>query len=141
MVQLSCASHSAAAIEGIKMRRLAAALLILALPISAAHAQSMPVSTFLAKAEALKKRGPLALLSRDYKLLKAEIGKSAKILRAQQLADRHAGRRPATCIPNPVNVEAGELLRHFQSIPAAQQRGTSVKAAFTSLMNKKHPCR
>ena len=123
------------------MRKLAMVLLLALVPVTAAQAQSMPVSTFLAKADGLKKKGPLALLSRDYKLLKAEIGNSAKALRTQQVADQKAGKRPATCMPASVEVEAGELLRHFQSVPAAQQRSTSVKAAFASFVNKKHPCR
>ena len=43
------------------MRRIAFALLVAALPATALQAQTMPVSTFLAKADALKSKGPLAV--------------------------------------------------------------------------------
>jgi hypothetical protein len=121
------------------MRKIAFGLLIAALPATALHAQAMPVSTFLAKAEALKKKGPLALLSGDVGLLKAEVMNSGKALRAEQLAAQKAGQKPATCIPEKAAIGSNELLNHFQAI-SAQQRNMSVKAAFASLMRKKYPC-
>jgi hypothetical protein len=122
------------------MKKMILAALVLGAPFSA-QAQSMSVSDFLVGAGKLEKRGVAAIFSSDYRLLKSEIKKAAVSLRADQAAALKAGRRPATCLPNPVEVEAGELIRHFRAIPVAQQRSTSVKAAFASLMNKKHPCR
>ena len=46
--------------------RVALAMMLFAV---AAPAAAMPVSTFLAKAEALKKKGPLAIFSNDVKVL------------------------------------------------------------------------
>jgi hypothetical protein len=99
----------------------------------------MPVSTFLAKADALQKKGPLALLSGDVNLLKKEITNSGKQLRQEQKAAQKAGRQPATCMPDKASINSGELLTHFRSIPPAQ-RNVSVKTAFASLMRKKYPC-
>jgi hypothetical protein len=45
------------------MQKFVAALFLTILPLSVAQAQNMPVSQFLAKADALKKKGPLALFS------------------------------------------------------------------------------
>jgi len=47
------------------MRKIAFGFLIMAMPVTGAQAQSMPLPQFLAKAEALKKKGPLALFSSD----------------------------------------------------------------------------
>jgi hypothetical protein len=52
-------------------RRLALGLAVIAFAPGAAYAQTMPVSTFLAKADALQKKGALALLSGDIGKLKA----------------------------------------------------------------------
>jgi hypothetical protein len=121
------------------MHKLGLALFLIVAPVAAAEAQSMPVSQFLAKADALKKKGPLALFSGDIKLLKAEVQNSGKALRADEIAAAKAGRQPVTCMPKQVSMNSEEILTHFRSIPAAQ-RGISVKAAFASLMQKKYPC-
>ena len=121
------------------MRKLALVLLVAATPVTALQAQAMPLSTFLSKAEALKKKGPLALFSSDIGVLKAEVNNSAKALGAEQKAAQQAGRKPATCMPKQVSIGTDELLNHFRSIPPAQRR-MSVKAALASFINKKYPC-
>lgn len=121
------------------MRYLVFALFLISAPAAALRAQTMPVTTFLAKADALKKRGPLALFSSDYGKLKAEVNNSAKALGAEQLAARKAGRKPDTCMPKKISIGTDELLSHFRTLPRSQQ-GVSVKAAFTSFANKKYPC-
>jgi hypothetical protein len=121
------------------LRHIAAALLLTAAPLSALQAQAMPVSNFLAKAEALKKKGPMALFSSDIGLLKKEIQNSAKALRAEQIAAQKAGRKPPVCMPAKAAVNSNELLAHFNSIPAAQ-RSMSVQAGFAGLIRKKYPC-
>ena len=115
------------------------AVLALLLPVTAATAQTMPVSQFLAKAEALQKKGAMALFSSDIGVLKKEIQNSGKQLRAEQNAAVKAGRKPATCMPAKATMNSNELLAHFKSIPP-QQRDMPVKAAFASLMRKKYPC-
>lgn len=121
------------------MRKLALALLVAATPVTALQAQAMPVSQFLAKADALKRKGPLALLSSDLGLLKREIQNSGKALRAEQLAAQKAGRQGSYCMPAKAAVGPDELLEHFRAIPPAQ-RGMPVKAALANLMRKKYPC-
>ena len=121
------------------MRKLLLAAGIVLAPVTAAQAQSMPLSTFLAKADALQKKGPMALFSNDFTLLKKEVTQSGKALRAEENAALKAGQKPATCMPDKVSVGSSELLAHFRSIPPAQ-RGMSVKSAFASLVAKKYPC-
>ena len=121
------------------MRYFVTAVLLIAAPATALQAQTMPVSTFLAKADALKKKGPMALFSSDIGLLKKEIQNSAKALRAEQLSAQKAGRKPALCMPAKAAVNSNELLAHFTAIPPAQ-RSMSVKAGFAGLIRKKYPC-
>ena len=79
------------------MRKWILAAVLIAVPVSAL--QAMTVATFLQKAEALQARGPLALLSSDLTLLKTEIATASQSIRAERLAARRAGRRPAYCPP------------------------------------------
>ncbi len=121
------------------MRHAVVAVLLIAAPVSALQAQSMPIATFLAKADALKKKGPMALFSSDVGLLKKEIQNSGKALRAEQVAAKKAGRKLPYCLPEKASFNSTELLEHFQSIPPAQ-RNQPVKAGFASLVRKKYPC-
>jgi hypothetical protein len=124
------------------MKKIALALLITFAPVSAVQAQNMPVSQFLAKADGLKKKGPLALFSGDIKVLKAEIQGSAKAYGADVRAARKAGKLTHSCPPEgtTLSMNSNELLAYFNSIPAAQ-RSMSVKTAFYGMMAKKYPCR
>ncbi len=121
------------------MRHAAIALLLIAAPLAAVHAQSMPISTFLAKADALQKKGAMALFSSDVGLLKKEIQYSGKALRAQQVAAKKAGGKPVYCMPAKATVSSGELLTHLRSLPPAQ-RSQPIQAGVASLMRKKYPC-
>jgi hypothetical protein len=115
---------------------------VLAISAAPAVAQSMPLPTFLAKADSLKKKGPLALFSGDLKLLKKEMQESAKLLRAERLAGAKAGKKPAYCPPEKGGgaLEADEILSHLNTIPAAQRARMTTKDGFRSLLVKKFPC-
>lgn len=120
----------------VKKLMLAAALI--ALP-AALHA--MTVAVFLEKAEALKRRGALALLSSDLRLLKGEVQTAAAALRAERLAAERAGRRPAFCPPREGGrLDSDELLRHFQAIPPAQRARMEVRDGLRSFLIRKYPC-
>jgi hypothetical protein len=123
------------------MNKVALVLLLTLAPLGAVQAQNMPVSKFLAKAESLKKKGPLALLSGDLKLLKSEVHNSANAYAADVRAARKAGKLTHSCPVQgtTLSMNSDELLGHFNSIPPAQ-RNMSVKTAFYGLMKKKYPC-
>lgn len=112
---------------------------LLATALVATSASAMDVATFLAKAEALMKKGPMAVFSGDIGLLKAEMKTGFTQLRSEQVAARKAGRKPASCMPAKVGVSPNELLGHLRSIPASQ-RGMPMKEALGSWMQKKYPC-
>jgi hypothetical protein len=120
-------------------KKLLAAVLLAILPLSAASA--MDVATFLAKADALEKKGMMALMSSDYKLLKNEIVAQSQVLRGERLAAERAHRRPAYCPPAKTSLKSGEILAAFRSIPAAQRPRIDVKDALRALLARKYPCR
>lgn len=121
------------------MRKAMIAALMLALVPGSA--QAMSVAEFLAKANALKARGILAMGSPDIKLLRTEIEGVSTAYRADLDAARKAGRAPHSCPPPKGKAKIGgkELMAEFEAIPAAQ-RGMSVKSAFYAMMKKRFPC-
>ncbi|HEY0311729.1 MAG TPA: hypothetical protein VGC56_04465 [Allosphingosinicella sp.] len=110
------------------------------LPLASAHA--MDVATFLAKADALQKKGMMALFSGDLKVLKAEIQESGTRLEAEIKAARAAGRRTAFCAPGDrAAINSNELLASFRTIPPAQRSHVQVKDALRTFLAHKYPCR
>jgi hypothetical protein len=122
------------------MRKLLLGLVAAALTAAAASAQSMPVSTFLAKADALESKGPLALMSSDLALLKREAQAAGKSLKEERLAAVAAGRKPAYCPPANASTDSDELLAEMRAIPAAERPRTDVRSALKRLLVKKYPC-
>jgi len=122
------------------MRGISAALLcglIMASPVQA----EMSVSTFVGKADALKRKGLLAIGSPDIKLLQAEMQGVTTGYRAEIRGSRAAGRTPHSCPPETAQrMSSDDLLAHFRTIPAAQAQKTSVKTAFYGMMKKRYPC-
>jgi hypothetical protein len=123
------------------MRKSILALLVAAAPLTAAHAQTMTVADFLAKADALKAKGAMAMFSSDLGKLKKEMVDSAAQLREERLSAQKAGRKPAFCPPKAGkgSINSNEVLAHFQSIPPAQ-RSMTTQDGFAGLMRKKYPC-
>jgi hypothetical protein len=113
-----------------------AAALALMVPVAAS---AMTVADFLSKADALKAKGMMAMLSSDVGLLKAEIQTAAAAYRS----DVAAGKPPTSCPPpkGSAKMSSDELIANFRTIPAAQQKATSVRAAFANYMAKRFPCK
>ena len=122
------------------MRRLflAAGLLTLV----AVPAQAMSVAEFLAKVNALKAKGAMAMFSSDIGLLKQEMEGASAAYRADLAAAAAEGRKPSSCPPPKGQVKLGsnELIAAFEKIPPAR-RGISVKDAFASMMQQRFPCK
>lgn len=107
----------------------------------AVPAAAMDVQTFLTKAETLQKRGPFALLSGDYKRLKAEAEKAGAELKQERVALLKAGKPTPYCPPEKGALGSSELLAGLRAIPAAQRPHTSVKDGMRAYLAKKWPCR
>ena len=104
-----------------------------------AAAGDMSVATFLAKADALKAKGPLALLSSDIKLLQGEGQAAGAAYRAQLDAERKAG-HPSSCPPKGVKIGGDELMAQMRKYPAATRQRITVKAAMVDMLRAKFPC-
>ncbi|MFM9852184.1 MAG: hypothetical protein ACKVOJ_05165 [Sphingomonadaceae bacterium] len=107
---------------------------------AAATAQTMPLSTFLAKAEGLRAKGPLALMSSDLPLIKAEVKGSLTNYRTSLAAQKAAGKPLDSCPPAKGALDSDEMMAFFGTIPAAQRSKMTVQAALFSMMKKKYPC-
>ncbi len=120
-------------------KKLLAAAVLAVVPLGSA--QAMDVATFLAKADALQKKGMLALMSSDYKLLKNEVVTQTQVLRSERLAAQRAGRKPAYCPTAKSDLTSDEVLAALRTIPTAQRPRIQVKDALRALLARKYPCR
>lgn len=120
-----------------------ASLAAISVSLLIAATGSMPIATFLKKADALKAQGILALGSSDIELLKGEVEGAARLYRADISKAKAAGKMPHSCPPpkGQSNIDANDLLAHFRSYPASKRSKISVKTAFYALMKKRFPCK
>ena len=119
-----------------KTKLIAATLLLAAAPASA-----MNVATFLAKAEALKKKGPLAMFSGDVKLLTNQVKADATAIRAERLAAEAAGKPPNHCPPaGGAKLNDKDVLAAMEAVPAAQRSRMSTKGALSVYLARRFPC-
>ena len=119
--------------------RIAVGLALALAPL--APAAAMPVSTFLAKADRLQKKGPLAMFSGDLKLLMGQVKTDAAELRAENKALEAAGRKKAYCTPA-AGVKLGnrDILTAMQAVPPAQRATTDTKSALRAYFARRFPC-
>lgn len=106
---------------------------------AAASASAMPLSVFLPKAEALNKKGPMALFSSDLGVIKKQFTTTATQVRRERLAAVKAGGKPAYCPPDKAKFDSDELLAYLRSVPPAQ-RNMTFTAAYKSFLVRKWPC-
>lgn len=104
-----------------------------------AQAGDMTVSTFLAKADALKGRGPMALFSSDYKLLHDEGHAAGEAYRARLKTERAAG-RPSSCPPQPVKVQPEQLMAFLRLYPEPTRARTTMRSAMADYFIRNYPC-
>jgi hypothetical protein len=105
-----------------------------------AAAGDMNVSTFLAKADALKSQGAMAMFSGDIEVLKGEGKAAAESYKARLLKERAAG-HPSSCPPQGTGINTDELLGHLRSYPANVRPRVSMKQAMADFFIRKYPCR
>jgi hypothetical protein len=124
-------------------RSIALAALVPSLMVAApalAAPGDMNVATFLAKAEALEKKGAAALFSSDLKLLRAEGNAAGAAYRARLERERAAG-KPSSCPPKGSRVNSDTLLAHLRTYPAANRTTITMRTAMADLLIKTYPCR
>lgn len=115
--------------------------LLLLAASTAATAQSMNADAFLTRATALMARGPLALFSSDYRLLKREGEAARAALKLERKALVATGRPTFYCPPAKGSLSSTELIGGLKSIPLAERRAIDMKAAMRAVLARKYPCK
>ena len=100
---------------------------------------AMPVSVFMAKAEALRAQGAMALFSSDIGVLKAEVSGSAQAFR-QRVKVEAANGRPSACPPEHAALTSDDLIAQMGSYPANARARIPVSEAVADLLRKRYPC-
>ena len=107
-----------------------------------AAAQAMPLPVFLDKADALQRKGMLAVFSSDLSLLKSEVKAATEALRAERLAAKQAGRPQAYCpTVDGASIDSEKLLAALRQIPPAQRAHMNVKDGMRVFLARRFPCR
>lgn len=97
-------------------------------------------AVFLDKAEALRRRGPLALFSGDLKTLQAEAESAGDELKAEHDADKRAKRPLAYCTPDRKVLGPRELLDGLHALGPARLRQLDLKQAMHAILVRNYPC-
>ena len=122
------------------LRVLAAGLLLLAAPVSAAAPGS--AEQFLQRAERLLGKGPLALFDADYKRLRREGEAAGTSIRLEREKAEREGRPILYCSPKAwADLGNMEFIRALRTIPRAQREQMSLRSAMLLVLQRKYPCR
>ena len=117
-------------------------LIAIALGAAPSAALAMPVATFLSKADALQRKGPMALFSSDLKLLTNQIKRDAGELRAENKAAEAAGRQKSYCAPaGGVKLTNRDIMGAMNAVPPPQRGTTQTKDALRAYFARRFPCR
>lgn len=117
----------------------AASAMFIAAP---AVAQSMNAETFFQKAKALQRKGMMALLSRDVKLLIKEATAAGETARAQRLAALKAKLTPRYCPPPGARrMGSDEFMDRLGSMSRAERLRIDMTEALVRMQVEKFPCR
>ena len=113
---------------------------LIAVPVSAAHAQD--VAHFLVRVDRLLARGPFALLSREFYRLKSQVEADGRVLKRDYARAMAAGEKTAFCPPAKGKPKVGktEYLAALRAVPVAERATTDTKDVLRRLLERKYPC-
>ncbi|MEO6360514.1 MAG: hypothetical protein ABIO43_08085 [Sphingomicrobium sp.] len=108
----------------------------------AGPAYAMNVHVFLTKAEALKKKGPLALFSSDLKLLMQQVESDMTALKVEKEAAEAANRPTAFCPPKgtKISVNDRDILDAMRAVPPTRRTSTDSTGAIRAHFARRYPC-
>ena len=123
------------------MKKLAAVLsVVLALSATVAQAQSaMTLDAFVTRANRIP-LNPAAMLMPDAHRLKGEAERAFRTVGQEIRAARAAGRTPAACPPERIELNPRQLLAHLNGIPQARRQQMTVTDGIRSWMASRYPC-
>lgn len=112
----------------------------LALTAGAAPAQSgMTLDAFVTQANRIP-MNPTSALRSDTRRLMRETNTGFTAVRNEIRADRAAGRTPAACPPEKVEVNPRQLLTYLNAIPQPRRARMSVPDGLRAWMADRYPC-
>jgi hypothetical protein len=123
----------------IAAKTLPIATALLACPALAAPGD-MNVATFLAKADALRAKGAMALFSSEMGVLRSE-GTAAGMAYRDRLRAEKAQGKPSSCPPKGTKVNSNDLIAHLRTYDPAARSAKSMKSAMADFFIKTWPCR
>lgn len=101
----------------------------------------MTVAAFLARVDQLRTRGPEWTLSPEAGELFGAISTVGKAYR-QTLADRLAAGQPVeACLPPEAEIESDVLFAHLAGYTPEAAARTTIREAFSQLVQQRFPCR
>jgi hypothetical protein len=117
----------------------AVALMVVATPVMA---QTMNAERFHQRAQALKKKGAMAIFSRgEIRTLMAEGQAAGKTVREQRLAAAKAGKPQRYCPPDgPQSMKSDEFMARLAAIPPAERAKIDMIEATNRILAAKYPC-
>lgn len=111
-----------------------------ALLLASTAATAMDAQTFYTRAQALQKKGPLAMFSRDLKPLMNEMKAAGVSVKGENDVARKNG-TPLYCPPDTAKgMSPQDVLQEFGRIPESQRKTMSVRDAWKSILIRKFPC-
>jgi hypothetical protein len=122
------------------LRKVALAGLLIAIPLAA---NAMTVAEFMAKADGLKAKGMMAMMSSDLPVVRGEMQAATGAYRTEVDAARAKGRTDLGCPPpkGQAKLSSDIIMADFAAIPKPAQARMTVKAALYDVMRKRYPCR
>jgi len=120
------------------MKRFLWLFVLIVLPVTAL--QAMTVAVFLEKADALERRGMMAMFSSHLRLLKTEVKGASQALKAERDRRRASGQPPLYCPPERARMKSDDLLAHLRSIPPAQRQRMEFRDALRLMLVRRYPC-
>lgn len=103
-----------------------------------AQTQGLTVGDFLSRVQAMVQGGRASADTPERRALFAEVAAAGRAVRAQQAADRQAGRPAVYCIPEQAAADTS-LITYMMSLPA-DQRSKLFTEAFGNYVKTKYPC-
>lgn len=114
---------------------------VAALVPAMASAQSMTAETFFQKAQALQRKGMMAMFSKDVKTLMKEAKAAGETARAQRLATLKAGKTPRYCPPmGAQRMGSDEFMQRLGAMPRIERLRIDMTEAMIRIMVAKFPC-
>lgn len=115
------------------------ALALIAFSALPAAAQTMNLDQFVTTANGIP-MNPTSALRPSARRLMREFQGAFRAVGQEVKADRAAGRTPATCPPEKVEIDPRRLLAHLNAIPAARRARMTTTDGLRHWMTTRYPC-